>query len=125
MKRTEIPTFQPRLRVLNREQALAIHAAALEILAKTGFKMEHPGALELLAGAGAKVSNGDWVKLPTHIVEEALKSALLDLFQENTGMFLSFYLLIPTVWIFSVVDAYLTVQRKRRRYASSNKPLIG
>ncbi|MBA7475163.1 MAG: trimethylamine methyltransferase [Dehalococcoidia bacterium] len=75
MKRTEIPTFQPRLKVLNREQALAIHTAALEILAKTGFKMEHPGALELLAGAGAKVSNGDWVKLPAHIAEEALKSA--------------------------------------------------
>ena len=75
MKQTEIPTFQPRLKVLNREQALAIHAAALEILEKTGFKMEHPGALELLAGAGAKVTNGDWVKLPAHIVEEAMKSA--------------------------------------------------
>jgi trimethylamine--corrinoid protein Co-methyltransferase len=75
MKLTEIPTFQPRLRVLNREQALAIHTAALEILEKTGFKMEHAGALELLAGAGAKVTNGDWVKLPTYVAEEALKSA--------------------------------------------------
>jgi len=75
MKPTEIPTFQPRLKVLNREQALAIHTAALEILEGTGFKMEHPGALELLAGAGAKVSNGDWVKLPAYIIEEALKSA--------------------------------------------------
>ena len=52
----EIPTFQPRLKVLNREQALAIHTAALEILEKTGFKMEHPGALEMLAGAGCKVT---------------------------------------------------------------------
>jgi len=75
MELTEIPTFQPRLKVLNREQALAIHTAALEILEKTGFKMEHPGALELLAGAGAKVTNGDWVKLPAYIAEEALKSA--------------------------------------------------
>ncbi|MFC2019477.1 trimethylamine methyltransferase family protein [Chloroflexota bacterium] len=75
MKPTGVPTFQPRLRVLSREQALAIHAAALKILKKIGFKMEHPGALELLAGAGAKVTNGDWVKLPASIVEEALKSA--------------------------------------------------
>jgi len=75
MKPTEIPTFQPRLKVLNREQARAIHTAALEILEKTGFKMEHPGVLEMLAGAGGKVSNSDWVKLPAYLVEEALRSA--------------------------------------------------
>jgi len=75
MKPLEIPTFQPRLKVLNREQALAIHTAALEILEKTGFKMEHPGGLEMLADAGCKVSNGDWVKLPSYLAEEALRSA--------------------------------------------------
>ncbi len=75
MKLMEPPTFQPRLRVLNREQALAIHTAALEILGKTGFKMEHPGALEMLADAGCKVSNGDWVRLPAYLAEEALRSA--------------------------------------------------
>ena len=75
MKPIEIPTFQPRLKVLNREQALAIHTAALEILEKTGFKMEHPGALGMLADVGCKVSNGDWVKLPAYLAEEALRSA--------------------------------------------------
>jgi len=75
MKRSEIPTFQPRLRVLNREQALAIHTAALEILEKTGFKMEHPRALEMLAHKGCKISDGDWVRMPPHLVEEALKTA--------------------------------------------------
>jgi trimethylamine--corrinoid protein Co-methyltransferase len=75
MEILEIPTFQPRLKVLNREQAWAIHTAALEILEKTGFKMEHPGAREMLADAGGKISNGDWVKLPAYIVEEALRSA--------------------------------------------------
>jgi len=69
-----VPTFQPRLKVLNREQAMAIHAAALEILEKTGFKMEHPEALEMLADAGCQIS-ADWVKLPAHIVEKALSSA--------------------------------------------------
>ena len=75
MKPINISTFQPRLRVLNRDQAMLIHSAALEILEKIGFKMEHPGALELLVSAGAKVSNGNWVKLPAHIIEESLKSS--------------------------------------------------
>ena len=75
MERSEIPTFQPRLRVLNREQALAIHTAALEILEKTGFKMEHPRALEMLADKGCRISDGDWVRMPPHVAEEALKTA--------------------------------------------------
>jgi trimethylamine--corrinoid protein Co-methyltransferase len=85
MKPLEIPTFQPRLKVLNREQVLAIHTAALEIIEKTGVKMEHPGALEMLAAAGGKVSDGDWVKLPAHLVEEALKSAprQIDLYDQK------------------------------------------
>jgi trimethylamine--corrinoid protein Co-methyltransferase len=85
MKPMEIPTFQPQLKVLNREQAVAIHTAALELLEKTGFKMEHPGALEMLAGAGGKVSNGDWVKLPAHLVDEALKLAprQIDLYDQK------------------------------------------
>ena len=75
MKPMEIPTLQPRLKVLNHEQAWAIHMAALEIIEKIGFKMEHPGALEMLADAGGKVSDGDWVKLPAYLAEEALRSA--------------------------------------------------
>ena len=75
MKPIDVPTFQPRLKVLNREQAWAIHTAALEILEKTGFKMEHPGALQMLTDAGCKVTNGSWVKLPAYLVDEALRSA--------------------------------------------------
>jgi len=75
MKPLEIPTFQPRLKVLNRDQALAIHTTALEILDKTGFKMEHPGALEMLADAGCRIYNNDHVQLPAYLVEDALGSA--------------------------------------------------
>ena len=56
MEPLALPTFQPRLKVLSREQAWAIHMAALEILEKIGFKMEHRGALEMLADAGALVT---------------------------------------------------------------------
>lgn len=71
----EIHTLQPRIKVLNREQALSIHTAALEILEKTGVKMEHPGALEMLVGAGGKVFEKDWVRLPACLAEEAIRSA--------------------------------------------------
>jgi trimethylamine--corrinoid protein Co-methyltransferase len=75
MKSPDVPTFQPRLKVLNRDQALAIHNAALEILEKTGFKMEHPGARDMLAEAGCKVFNGDWVRMPAYLAGQALESA--------------------------------------------------
>ena len=75
MEILEIPTFQPRLKVLNREQAVAIHEAALEILKTTGFRMEHSGALEMLADLGCSVSEGNWVRLPFQLAEDAIKSA--------------------------------------------------
>ena len=75
MRSVNIPTFQPRLKVLSREQALAIHTAALEIMEKIGFKMEHPGVLKMLVKAGCKVANGDWVRMPGYLAEEAIRSA--------------------------------------------------
>jgi trimethylamine--corrinoid protein Co-methyltransferase len=75
MKAKEIPTLQPRLKVLNREQALAIHGAALGILEKVGFKMEHAGALEMLTDAGCQVVEADRLRLPARLVEAALDSA--------------------------------------------------
>lgn len=74
MNDLSIPTFQPRLRVLNRQQALAIHTAALEILDKTGFRMEHPEAADLLKKAGCRTS-GDWMYMPACLVADALRSA--------------------------------------------------
>jgi trimethylamine--corrinoid protein Co-methyltransferase len=67
-----IPTFKPRLKVLNRRQALAIHTAALEILEKIGIKMEHAESLEMLAGAGGSVFDKDWIRLPAYLAEEAI-----------------------------------------------------
>jgi trimethylamine---corrinoid protein Co-methyltransferase len=74
MKRLGIESFRPRLKVLNRDQARAIHKAALEILERTGVKMAHPKALEMLTGAGARVSQNNWVKIPAYLVEEALRT---------------------------------------------------
>ena len=85
MKPLQVATHQPRMRVLNREQAGAIHTAALEILQEIGFRMEHPGALSMLVDAGAKIAQPDWVKLPAAIVEKAIKSAprQIDLYDQR------------------------------------------
>jgi trimethylamine--corrinoid protein Co-methyltransferase len=75
LQNLDISTFKPRLKVINKEQAWAIHSAALEILEKTGFKMEHKGVLEMLEGAGCTVEDKDWVTMPAWLAEEAIKTA--------------------------------------------------
>jgi trimethylamine--corrinoid protein Co-methyltransferase len=37
--------------------------------------MEHPRVLEMLADKGCKISNGNWLRMPSHLVEDALNSA--------------------------------------------------
>ncbi len=71
----DINTFQPRLRVLSKKQAWAIHTAALEILEKTGFRMEHPEVREMLTEAGCDVDDKGWVTMPAWMAEEAIQSA--------------------------------------------------
>lgn len=68
-------TFKPRLKVLNREQALAIHSAALEILEKTGFRLEHDGARDMLADAGCEILENNRVRMPAYVAEAALQTA--------------------------------------------------
>jgi len=75
VKPIDIPTYQPRLKVLNREQVLAIHTAALEILEKTGLRMEHPGVRQMLLDAGCRDAGNDWLRMPPHLPEQAIRSA--------------------------------------------------
>ena len=49
--------------------------ASLEILRRTGVRVQEREALKLLADAGAHVSNGDLVKLPPALLEWALGQA--------------------------------------------------
>ena len=75
MKQPEINTFRPRMRVLNEEQAWAIHHAALEILENTGFAIEHPQVRSMLLANGCRTDGEDRVLMPAHLAEDALKSA--------------------------------------------------
>ncbi|MGD2100076.1 MAG: trimethylamine methyltransferase family protein [Desulfobacterales bacterium] len=71
----KIDTYNPRLNVLNQEQIWSIHAAALEILAKTGFEMRHRGAKKMLLDSGCSLSRNGRIRMPAYLAEEALNSA--------------------------------------------------
>jgi trimethylamine---corrinoid protein Co-methyltransferase len=65
----------PQFAILSETQLQDIHLAALEVLRRTGIRFHHQGAVELLKKAGAFVSDGNLVKFPASLVEQALGSA--------------------------------------------------
>ena len=62
------------LNVFAQKQVDALHQATLEILEKTGVEVQAEEGLVLLREAGAKVE-GMRVRIPAHLVEQALESA--------------------------------------------------
>lgn len=64
----------PSLRVISDSQIEEIHYAALDILSHIGMKLENEKAKEILYSHGAYV-DGKIVRLPTKMVEEALRTA--------------------------------------------------
>ncbi|MGD9367832.1 MAG: trimethylamine methyltransferase family protein [Desulfobacteraceae bacterium] len=70
-----VPTCQPRLKVFDRQQTLAVHSAALEILEKTGIRLEHDGARRMIAEHGGRIYDEQWVRLPAYLAEKALATA--------------------------------------------------
>jgi trimethylamine--corrinoid protein Co-methyltransferase len=65
---------QPYVRFLTKDQIEEIHFSALEILERTGIVVHEKETLELLSEAGCSVSERNRVRIPGHIVEEALRS---------------------------------------------------
>jgi trimethylamine--corrinoid protein Co-methyltransferase len=63
------------MKVINREQALAIHAAALEVLETIGVNMKHQDVRRMLLDGGCRAGKDGWVHIPSSLVEDALKSA--------------------------------------------------
>jgi trimethylamine--corrinoid protein Co-methyltransferase len=64
------PIFQK----LTDDQLQEIHFASLEILERTGVILELQEAVDMLKKAGAFVSNGNRVRIPSHLVEWALRT---------------------------------------------------
>ncbi len=65
----------PRFQILSEDQIRHLHNATLEVLERTGVKVNNPEALELLDGAGARVGDDNVVKIPSFLVDEALRNA--------------------------------------------------
>jgi trimethylamine--corrinoid protein Co-methyltransferase len=64
-----------QLDVLTGSEIQELHLAALEVLRRTGVEFQHKGAVDLLKEAGAFVSDGNLVKFPAAMVEDAIASA--------------------------------------------------
>ena len=66
----------PQFRVLSDSQLEELHLAVLQILERTGVSFTNcQEALELLGEAGADISDPDRVKIPSYLVEQALRTA--------------------------------------------------
>ena len=52
-----------------------LHHATLEILRRTGVRVHEAESLELLKEAGCTVSDGDLVRFPVHVIENAVAAA--------------------------------------------------
>ena len=65
----------PKFSLFTSEQCEAVHNASLEILRRTGVRVDHAGALTLLKQTDAVITDGDLVRFPPGLVEWALKQA--------------------------------------------------
>jgi trimethylamine--corrinoid protein Co-methyltransferase len=65
----------PQFAVLSDTQLQDLHLAALEVLRRTGIRFHHLGALDQLKTAGAFVHDGNLVRFPAALVEDAVASA--------------------------------------------------
>ena len=75
MKSSNRIVFQsPQFAVLSDSQLQDLHLAALEVLRRTGIRFHHQEALDMLREAGAFVSDGNLVKFPAQLVEDAIAS---------------------------------------------------
>ena len=62
-------------RVLDPDQIKTLHAASLEIMNRTGMRFFDQEALDVFSKAGCRVSDGNIVHIPSHLVEWAQSTA--------------------------------------------------
>jgi len=65
----------PQFRLLSNNQIEELHLATLQILERTGVAFDCEEANDILGEAGADVSNPQRVKIPSFLVEQALRTA--------------------------------------------------
>ena len=71
----DIARTRPFLTFLSQQAQQRIYQAALEILDSVGMQILHDGTISLLKDAGCRVGENGIVKIPSILVENALKTA--------------------------------------------------
>jgi len=72
MKANSTLLMTPRLQVLTDDQKETLFLSVLEVLERSGMRVNQAEGLELLHGAGARVGQDRRVHIPSHLVERAL-----------------------------------------------------
>ena len=75
MRSNYIHFSTPQFRLLSDKQIEELHLATLQILEKTGIAFNCQEAINVLGEAGADISNPQRVKIPSYLVEQALRTA--------------------------------------------------
>ena len=75
MKPNAATLITPRLQVLSEDQKETLFLSALEVLERTGVRVDHDEGLELLNGAGAHIGPQRRVRIPSFMVKDALAAA--------------------------------------------------
>lgn len=63
------------LGLFTEDELYAIHCATLEVLATAGIKVPGEEERQIFADGGATITDGNIVKIPAHMVEDAIKAA--------------------------------------------------
>jgi len=75
MRANYIQYNSPQFRILSDKQIEELHFATLQILERAGVAFECQEAIDILGDAGADVSDPNRVKIPSYMVEQALRTA--------------------------------------------------
>jgi trimethylamine--corrinoid protein Co-methyltransferase len=75
MRANYVQFNSPQFRLLSDQQIEELHFATLQVLERTGVTFQCPEAIDLLGDAGADVDDPDRVKIPSYLVEQAIRRA--------------------------------------------------
>jgi len=76
MRTSYVQYGSPQFRILSDKQIEELYFASLQIMERDGVAFECQEAIDILGKAGADVSKTDSVKIPSYMVEQALRTAL-------------------------------------------------
>ena len=75
MRANYVQYGSPQFDILSDKQIEELHFATLQILERTGVTFECQEAIDILGDAGADVSDPNRVRIPSYMVEQALRTA--------------------------------------------------